>query len=156
MIIVIHFYLVPPRVKPKPEDGNIVVKKGTEVALECNASGNPVPTITWTREVCKYLKFFLFFVDLGKIICLFWTNIKKSILKLKFISKPYFWTGMYINWWSCWHLSKLKSNGKHMILPIKCFVKYAQPPTFNSWTTKGIFHPIKMPGEKKKVHFQKK
>ena len=42
-----------------------------------------------------------------------------------------------------------------MILPIKCFVKYAQPPTFNSWTTKGIFHPIKMPGEKKKVHFQK-
>ena len=63
VIIVIHFFLVPPRVKPKPEDGNIVVKKGTEVALECNASGNPVPTITWTREVCKYLKFFLFFVD---------------------------------------------------------------------------------------------
>jgi len=42
--------LVPPRVKPKPADGNIVVKKGTEVTLECSASGNPVPTITWTRE----------------------------------------------------------------------------------------------------------
>jgi len=42
--------LVPPRVRPRPEDGNIVVKKGTEVTLECSASGNPVPTITWNRE----------------------------------------------------------------------------------------------------------
>lgn len=42
--------LVPPRVRPKPADGNIVVKKGTEVTLECSASGNPVPTITWNRE----------------------------------------------------------------------------------------------------------
>ena len=42
---------MPPRVKPKPADGNIVVKKGTEVTLECSASGNPVPVIKWTREV---------------------------------------------------------------------------------------------------------
>lgn len=42
--------LVPPRVRAKPEDGNIVVKKGTEVTLECSASGNPVPKVTWTRE----------------------------------------------------------------------------------------------------------
>jgi len=42
--------LVPPRVRAKPEDGNIVVKKGTEVTLECSASGNPVPTVTWTRD----------------------------------------------------------------------------------------------------------
>ena len=42
---------VPPRVRAKPEDGNIVVKKGTEVTLECSASGNPVPTVTWTRDV---------------------------------------------------------------------------------------------------------
>ena len=42
---------VPPRVKPRPADGNIVVKKGTEVSLECDASGNPVPKISWTREV---------------------------------------------------------------------------------------------------------
>ena len=42
---------VPPRVKPRPEDGNIVVKKGTEVTLECSASGNPLPVITSNREV---------------------------------------------------------------------------------------------------------
>ena len=42
---------VPPRVRAKPEDGNIVVKKGTPVTLECSASGNPVPTVTWSREV---------------------------------------------------------------------------------------------------------
>ena len=71
MIIVIHVFLVPPRVKPKPEDGNIVVKKGTEVALECNASGNPVPTITWTREVCKCLKFFLFLLTWARLSVFF-------------------------------------------------------------------------------------
>jgi len=42
--------LVPPRVRAKPEDGNIVVKKGTEVTLECSASGNPVPKVTWIRD----------------------------------------------------------------------------------------------------------
>ena len=52
----LHFlnFSVPPRIKPKPEDGNIVVKKGTEVNLECTASGNPVPTITWDKQVCTY------------------------------------------------------------------------------------------------------
>ena len=74
---------MPPRVKPKPEDGNIVVKKGTEVALECNASGNPVPTITWTREVCKYLKFFLFFVDLGQDHLSFFNKHKKVHFETK-------------------------------------------------------------------------
>ena len=47
----LFFIAVPPRVKPRPSDGNIVVKKGTEVSLECDASGNPVPKISWTREV---------------------------------------------------------------------------------------------------------
>jgi len=42
--------LVPPRVRSKPADGKIVIKKGVEVMLECIASGNPVPKVTWTRE----------------------------------------------------------------------------------------------------------
>jgi len=45
--------LVPPRVRSKPADGKIVIKKGVEVMLECIASGNPVPKVTWTREVSQ-------------------------------------------------------------------------------------------------------
>ena len=68
-------FSVPPRVKPRPEDGNIVVKKGTEVTLECSASGNPVPEIVWNREVkisfyfaCSFLLNF-FFLFLLFVIC---------------------------------------------------------------------------------------
>jgi len=46
--------LVPPRVRANPNDGNIVVKKGSEITLECSASGNPVPTVTWSREVKQH------------------------------------------------------------------------------------------------------
>ncbi|XP_040574178.1 lachesin isoform X1 [Lepeophtheirus salmonis] len=42
--------LVPPHVRPKHPEGNIVVKKGTQVTLECLASGNPVPSVRWSRE----------------------------------------------------------------------------------------------------------
>ena len=42
---------VPPRVHAKPRDGTIVVKKGSQVTLECVASGNPVPNVVWSREV---------------------------------------------------------------------------------------------------------
>ena len=42
---------VPPSIRPDPPDGNYVVKKGRKVELRCVASGNPDPTITWTRVV---------------------------------------------------------------------------------------------------------
>ena len=42
---------MPPSVRPDPPDGNYVVKKGRKVELRCVASGNPDPTITWTRVV---------------------------------------------------------------------------------------------------------
>ena len=45
------FFLVPPTIRPDPPDGNYVVKKGRKVELKCVASGNPDPTITWTRQV---------------------------------------------------------------------------------------------------------
>ena len=53
-IHLLHFFLslsVPPRVRAQPQDGNIVVKKNSEVTLECEASGNPVPKVTWSRDV---------------------------------------------------------------------------------------------------------
>ena len=46
-----HSFSVPPRVRAQPLDGNIVVKKGSQVTLECAASGNPVPNVVWSREV---------------------------------------------------------------------------------------------------------
>ena len=51
-----YFFLpVPPRVRSEPNNGNIVVKKDSEVTLECEASGNPVPKVTWTRDVSTYV-----------------------------------------------------------------------------------------------------
>ena len=44
---------MPPTIRPDPPDGNYVVKKGRKVELKCVASGNPDPTITWTRQVRK-------------------------------------------------------------------------------------------------------
>ena len=44
-------FTVPPTIRPDPPDGNYVVKKGRKIELKCVASGNPDPTITWTRQV---------------------------------------------------------------------------------------------------------
>ena len=49
--VVFFFFSVPPTIRPDPPDGNYVVKKGRKVELKCVASGNPDPTITWTRQV---------------------------------------------------------------------------------------------------------
>ncbi|XP_065344110.1 protein amalgam isoform X1 [Cloeon dipterum] len=42
--------LVPPRIQKVSNNGNLDVKKFSTVTLECKASGNPVPTITWSRK----------------------------------------------------------------------------------------------------------
>ena len=42
---------VPPTVRADPADGNYVVKKGHRVELRCSASGNPHPSIRWSRKV---------------------------------------------------------------------------------------------------------
>lgn len=41
---------VPPRITYTSSDGRVEVKKGTSVALECHAEGNPTPRITWSRK----------------------------------------------------------------------------------------------------------
>uniref|UniRef100_A0A1B0CS53 Ig-like domain-containing protein n=3 Tax=Lutzomyia longipalpis TaxID=7200 RepID=A0A1B0CS53_LUTLO len=42
--------LVPPVIHHVTSGGSLQVKKGMPVYLECFASGNPVPNITWTRK----------------------------------------------------------------------------------------------------------
>ncbi|EEB18285.1 limbic system-associated membrane protein precursor, putative [Pediculus humanus corporis] len=42
--------LVPPRIHHVTSGGNVEVKKGQTVTLECRASGNPVPSVAWSRK----------------------------------------------------------------------------------------------------------
>ncbi|CRL05848.1 CLUMA_CG018874, isoform A [Clunio marinus] len=42
--------LVPPTVRAHPETGHVTARKGSTVTLECKASGNPVPSITWVKR----------------------------------------------------------------------------------------------------------
>lgn len=41
---------MPPRIDYLTGKGRIEVRKGSSVKLECKASGNPVPKITWSRK----------------------------------------------------------------------------------------------------------
>ena len=40
-------FLVPSRITG--DSGNLTVTEGQDVTLECHATGNPAPIITWTR-----------------------------------------------------------------------------------------------------------
>ncbi|RZF46856.1 hypothetical protein LSTR_LSTR008237 [Laodelphax striatellus] len=42
--------LVPPSVRTSPANGQLTTRKGGTVTFECKASGNPVPTILWSRK----------------------------------------------------------------------------------------------------------
>lgn len=54
--------LVPPSVRPVPQNGQITARKGSTVTLECKASGNPVPNLYWHKKVRK--SFFFCFIRL--------------------------------------------------------------------------------------------
>ena len=41
-------FTVAPQITPQPQGGQVI--EGNIVTFSCNASGNPVPTITWTRN----------------------------------------------------------------------------------------------------------
>lgn len=42
--------LVPPSIKTQPASGQLTARKGGTITMECKASGNPVPSIQWTRK----------------------------------------------------------------------------------------------------------
>ncbi|SPP83016.1 neuronal growth regulator 1 isoform X1 [Drosophila guanche] len=42
--------LVPPSVRAIPTSGQLQARKGGPITLECKGSGNPVPTIYWTKK----------------------------------------------------------------------------------------------------------
>uniref|UniRef100_A0A182TEJ1 Ig-like domain-containing protein n=1 Tax=Anopheles melas TaxID=34690 RepID=A0A182TEJ1_9DIPT len=41
---------LPPSVRAIPPTGQVTARKGGAVTLECKASGNPVPSIYWTKR----------------------------------------------------------------------------------------------------------
>lgn len=55
-INIIFFFSVPPSVRMSPASGQVTARKGGSVTLECKASGNPVPSIRWTRKVRYFSK----------------------------------------------------------------------------------------------------
>ena len=71
------YVAVPPSIRPDPPDGNYVVKKGRKVELKCIASGNPDPTITWTRQVLLDVLTLLFFLFLLQ----YWVHIFSTFSK---------------------------------------------------------------------------
>jgi len=42
--------LVNPSISPVPTSGHTAVKEGEEAILQCQVGGNPVPTVSWSRE----------------------------------------------------------------------------------------------------------
>lgn len=47
--------LVPPSVRVSPESKHAAARRGGAVVLECRASGNPVPSVTWQKLVSSLM-----------------------------------------------------------------------------------------------------
>jgi Immunoglobulin domain/Immunoglobulin I-set domain len=43
--------LVPPTINPVPDHGIVSARQGGTATLECRASGNPPPSVSWYRKV---------------------------------------------------------------------------------------------------------
>lgn len=61
--------LVPPSVRPVPQNGQITARKGSTVTLECRASGNPVPNIYFYKKVSQTFLFKIYYAFLPFELC---------------------------------------------------------------------------------------
>ena len=116
------YVAVPPSIRPDPPDGNYVVKKGRKVELKCIASGNPDPTITWTRQV------------LLEVLTLLFHFIFASVLQYIFLAHSQ-------KCWECFfdeYVNILKTDCLHLVMLrlLKCnwVVVIAQVLFFNLLT----------------------
>lgn len=48
---------MPPSIRTSPSNGQLTARKGGSITLECKASGNPVPSILWSRKVSESFLF---------------------------------------------------------------------------------------------------
>ena len=48
MFVFLFIVTVAPQITTQPHAGSVT--EGDNVTLSCNASGNPVPTISWSRD----------------------------------------------------------------------------------------------------------
>lgn len=75
----IYYVTVPSRIKSVTSGGNIDTKKDATIKLNCEADGNPVPNITWTRKVMFTYLLILVFTDytIYQIVDgILWTNLQ--------------------------------------------------------------------------------
>lgn len=54
-VVCIWLCAVPPSIRTSPASGQLTARKGGTITLECKASGNPVPSILWSRKVSVFV-----------------------------------------------------------------------------------------------------
>ena len=73
--------LIPAQVEPYPATGMVVARAGSSVTLECRASGNPMPDITWKKV--NDLKQYRY----TRTLTIFFKPVHTSNMKIKKIQK---------------------------------------------------------------------
>jgi len=76
---------VPPDILDYPTSSDMVVHEGSNVTLQCAATGYPSPTITWRREDNHNIV--ISNTLTGKLRLLYRTSVLSSYVTIRFIFK---------------------------------------------------------------------